>query len=314
MKNLAAVERCPVCEGQARAVMTLRAGEIRACLAEAMGAAVPDNLVIADYEMRQCQACSLVFADPMLPGDFAFYQWVTGFPHYHADARWEWGAMRRLLAARAGPGRLLDVGCGDGKFLASLKPLKSLEASGIDLSETNVARAKARLVNARRATLEELGREGARFDVVTLTHVLEHFADPIKVIGLGKSLLNPGGEILLSVPYSPTSGEALKPDIMNLPPHHLTRWNMASLERLAGLAGLELSYEMRKPKPVLKRAVRHMLAGVPGGADKRGFWRGAAFVASHPRALASAIALYRGREKIGGRRAADEILVRLALG
>ena len=46
----------------ARAVMTLRAAEIRACLAEAMGAAVPDNLGIADYEMRQCQACSLVFA------------------------------------------------------------------------------------------------------------------------------------------------------------------------------------------------------------------------------------------------------------
>ena len=38
------MERCPVCKGQARAVMTLPAGEIRARLAEAMGAAVPDNL------------------------------------------------------------------------------------------------------------------------------------------------------------------------------------------------------------------------------------------------------------------------------
>jgi SAM-dependent methyltransferase len=291
--------------------MPLAAAKIRARLDEALPSPVPAALPISDYEMRECGKCGLVFADPMQPGDAVYYEWVTSFPEYHAEARWEWRATRRLLETR-GCARILDIGCGDGKFLASVMDLPGIEVLGIDLSAPSVERARAKGINARRATLEDLAKEDGRFDVITMTHVLEHVADPLGVIEGAKRLLDTGGEIVISVPYSPTSREYVKPDIMNLPPHHLTRWNMRPLQALAARSGLALNFEMRKPKPLWKRTTQYAAEKVTGRADMRGP-RKLAILFSHPGAVTEGLRVHRAREKVGGRRAADEILVRLKL-
>jgi SAM-dependent methyltransferase len=291
--------------------MLLAAADIRARLDGELPTPVPAALAIADYEMRECGKCGLVFADPMQPGDAAYYEWVTSFPEYHAEARWEWRAMRRVLETR-GHARILDIGCGDGKFLASVTDLPGLEALGIDLSAPSVERAREKGINARCATLEDLAKDDMRFDVITMTHVLEHVADPLGVIENAKGLLDKGGEVVISVPYSPTSREYVKPDIMNLPPHHLTRWNMKALEALAARSGLHLSYEMRKPKPLWKRSAQYAVEKITGRSDVRGLGK-LAILVSHPDALAEGLRVHRSRKKVGGRRAADEILVRLKL-
>src|SRR5258706_6276211 len=206
--------RCPVCAGEARAVMAIGANEIGTRLAQEMPAPVPEALAIADYEMRECASCGLVFADPMQSGDAPYYEWVTGFPQYHASARWEWRAMRRLLKGR-GHARILDIGCGDGTFLAFVADLPGIEVLGIDLSAANVERARARGVNARHASLEDLGKKGTRFDVVSMSHVLEHVADPLLVIESAKQLLNMVGQVVTSGTFSSSSRERPKPDIMN---------------------------------------------------------------------------------------------------
>ena len=305
------MQLCPVCAAAARATATLGAEHIRERLAEEFGAPAPSAIAVADYEMRQCGACKLVFADPMRAGSTEFYQWVTSFTAYHADARWEWGVVRRILKERT-RGKLLELGCGEGKFLNAIADLKQLDAQGIDLSEAAIARARAKGLNARRASIEEILDGQERFDVIFMSHVLEHVEDPLAVVKNSKELLNPGGEIIFSVPYSPTSREYLRLDIMNLPPHHLTRWNMASLRRLAEIARLKLAYEMRDAKPVLKRALRHTDESV-NGPGKSGALRTVGTVISHPKLFSEAIELFRSRERVDGRRAADEILVRLSL-
>lgn len=301
---------CPVCGGEAPQTALLDAALIGARLKDELGAAVPRTIAIPGYTMRQCRACTLVFADPMQAGDAAYYKWVTSFPHYHAEDRWEWGVVRRLLAER-GPTKLLELGCGEGRFLASLGDVKNVDAEGIDLSQADVAAARGRGVKARCLSLEDALREPARFDVIFMSHVLEHVEQPLAIVEGCKHLLRPGGEIVFSVPYSPTSREYRALDIMNLPPHHLTRWNMASLTRLAEQAGLRLFYEMRKPKSLLKRALRHTVETVTGKTGKAGTLRTLAIVASHPGVFAQAWKLHSAREKVAGRRAADEILVRL---
>ncbi|HYM17156.1 MAG TPA: hypothetical protein VEU06_01225, partial [Micropepsaceae bacterium] len=77
-------------------------------------------------------------------------------------------------------------------------------------------------------------------------------------------------------------------------------------------AGLKLRYEMRKPKSLWKRAAQHAVERVTGHSDVKGM-RKAAVLASHPGALAEGFRVHRAREKVDGRRAADEILVRLSL-
>jgi SAM-dependent methyltransferase len=279
-------------------------------LAEEFGETPPSCLALIDYEMRECERCTLVFADPMRPGDAPFYEWVSRFPAYHADARWEWGAMRRLLEQQQKPVQLLELGCGDGRFLASLADLKHVEAMGIDLLDVNITRARELGLKARFAAINDIFDSNERFDMIVMTHVLEHVESPLSVIENCKRLLRSGGEIMFSVPYSPMSREYRRLHVMNLPPHHLTRWNMTSLRRLAEVSKLKFSYSMRKPKPLFKRAVRHTL-DASNTKDTDGHLRKLAVILSNPGIFVEAIQLQRAREKIDGRRAADEILVRL---
>ena len=86
---------------------------------------------------------------------------------------------------------------------------------------------------------------------------------------------------------------------------------MASLARLAEVAGLKLSYEMRRPKPVLKRAIRHTVEGISGMPGDTGLATTLKILFRHPGMFAAAVKLFLSREKVDGRRAADEILVRL---
>ena len=300
---------CPVCAGQSRLCATYCAEQIRLLLTDDFGEAPPACLALTDYEMRECERCTLVFADPMRAGDVPFYEWVSRFPTYHADARWEWSAMHRLLEQRKSV-QLLELGCGDGRFLASLADLKHVEAMGIDLSDVSIARARALGLKVRLAAISDVFGSNERFDTIVMTHVLEHVESPLSVIENCKRLLHQGGEIMFSVPYSPTSREYLRFDVMNLPPHHLTRWNMESLRRLAEISKLKFSYGMRKPKPLLNRAIRHTLDAANAKHADRHLQR-LAVILSHPRIFIEAIRLHNAREKIDGRRAADEILVRL---
>ena len=300
---------CPVCAGESRPTATYDAGQIRLLLTDELGEKPPAYLALSNYEMRECERCTLVFADPMLPGDVLFYEWVARFPSYHAEARWEWSVVRRVLEQKKSV-QLLELGCGEGKFLASLADLNHVDAMGIDLSDASVARARALGLNARRAAINDILGGSERFDMIVMTHVLEHVENPLAVIESCKRLLHHGGEILFSVPYSPTSREYLRLDVMNLPPHHLTRWNMASLRCLAEVSKLKFSYEMRKPKPLLKRVIRHTLDAA-NAKDTKGHLHRLALVLSNPRLFMEAIRLHSAREKIDSRRAADEILVRL---
>ena len=83
---------------------------------------------------------------------------------------------------------------------------------------------------------------GIKFDVVTSFHCLEHVDHPVEFVRSLAALTRPGGRIFLSTPYSPMSFEAHWFDVMNHPPHHLTRWNLAAYRQLSALLGLPMRY------------------------------------------------------------------------
>lgn len=98
-------------------------------------------------------------------------------------------------------GRILDVGCGDGKFLWALDR-RRWARTGVEFSEETV-----RLVNERIDDLQLIEgdifsselREDA-FDVVTFWHVLEHLPRPQEVLERVHRLLSPGGWVFISLP------------------------------------------------------------------------------------------------------------------
>ena len=303
--------KCPVCSGPGAVIRRLGADEIARGLAAVFGQSPPADAVPGDYDIVRCVDCALVYADPMRAGGAVLYDWLTSFPKYHAQGRWEWARIKDVLAAEARPLRLLELGAGQGDFLETLEDLPQVTAEGIDLSESSVKKAQARGLDVRRESLEQVIVEAAgAYDAVVLSHVLEHVATPGALMGAVRNLLAPQGRILFSVPYSPMSREYLHDDVMNLPPHHMTRWNISALEGLARVTGLDLETWMPKAKAPWKRALKHTCDKVRGEGRVRGLARLPVVLANWGE-FRRILADHRSRERVGGQMAADTILVSL---
>lgn len=106
--------------------------------------------------------------------------------------------VRRLIPCGA---KVLDIGCGTGSL--TLQATKGLDARVIgvepDPLRAELARNRGLEVICGVANPELLQKYGP-FDVVILADVLEHLADPSKLLNQLAMALAPGGKIVASIP------------------------------------------------------------------------------------------------------------------
>jgi 2-polyprenyl-3-methyl-5-hydroxy-6-metoxy-1,4-benzoquinol methylase len=112
--------------------------------------------------------------------------------------------MRKILATcREQPHAYLDVGCGDGRYLEVLarRGVSRDQLYGLELDEQVVARVRERGFQAFCERVETCERfEDAKFDLITMFHVIEHVDSPRAVIDRLASWLRPGGVLALETP------------------------------------------------------------------------------------------------------------------
>lgn len=120
------------------------------------------------------------------------------------DRHWWYVGRRRVLLALvqaelpAGC-RLLDVGCGTGAFLEAAAP--RYRVAGLDPSPQAVGFCHARgLSGVRQGGVEALAGLAERYDAVTFFDVIEHLDDDVGALQLARSVLTPGGRVIISVP------------------------------------------------------------------------------------------------------------------
>jgi SAM-dependent methyltransferase len=115
----------------------------------------------------------------------------------------------RLVREVGGSGRLLELGCGDGRLLAELRG--DFDVTGIDISEYAVARARQRLPGAHLLVGDVADCDPeAHFDVVVAFNVLEHLPDPRTLMMRVGEMLSEGGRFVFAVPNKHgTVGSAL---------------------------------------------------------------------------------------------------------
>lgn len=116
---------------------------------------------------------------------------------YYANDR-----LEMLAFFPPAPGRVLDVGCGNGRFGAMLKDkLVGAEVWGVEPVATAHAAAAAVLDRAVQGPFDAaLGLPEAAFDTIVFNDSLEHFPDPAPPLALARRLLKADGRIVSSIP------------------------------------------------------------------------------------------------------------------
>jgi SAM-dependent methyltransferase len=160
---------------------------------------------------------------------------------------WEWERRRALLLGEARAGeRVLDLGCGAGRFVAALREAGA-DPVGVELAEAALERAGRNAPGADLRLLEPDGSlplEHASVDLVWCSEVLEHVADTAHLLLEARRVLRPGGRLLVTVPFHGRVKAALI-GLLRFDRHfdplgqHLRFYTRSSLERALRESGYE---------------------------------------------------------------------------
>ncbi len=135
-------------------------------------------------------------------------------------------------------GKLLEIGCGNGDRLALLREL-GWKVSGIDPDEGAVQFAKTKGLDVSQATLQPGTFPAGSFDVVFMSHVIEHVPDPQETIRECHRLLCSGGALFILTPNTDSLGhQRFGRNWLHLdPPRHLHLFNSQNLSKLCSDVG-----------------------------------------------------------------------------
>lgn len=202
-----------------------------------------------EYKLYECTVCLGQFWTPFQNPGASWYAHDERYADRNADpiVRPNKKHIDVLQALKGKTGRVLDVGCGVGNFLAYAEQC-GWEGWGIDFDADAIAAAKRLfdLSNLEVTDLISFARQhpDLQFDLITFFDVFEHLDDHAAFLHQVKTLLAPGGHIAFSVPYRHAWRFLIPAD---LPPRHLTRWDEQSLEHILLRHGFETTFLKRLP-------------------------------------------------------------------
>jgi 2-polyprenyl-3-methyl-5-hydroxy-6-metoxy-1,4-benzoquinol methylase len=161
-----------------------------------------------------CSHCGLVRTSPRLSetayADFyrhyyrAIYERVGHDPNLYFREQQCRGEQRcsfilRRTALRSGSRSVLEIGCGAGWNLVPFAQL-GWRAVGWDFDREYLSKGLDWGLNMREGSLSDAVKEGEHYDLIILSHVVEHLLDPIKDLQQVRSLLRPSGVLFVEVP------------------------------------------------------------------------------------------------------------------
>lgn len=168
-----------------------------------------------EFPLVRCRQCGLMYLNPRpSPAQMDRYYPDTYLPYKSAieDERWSlmrWVRRRNIRQYRRAverfsprvPGRVLDVGCSTGIFLAEMRDA-GWETYGVDTSLIAIAYARERFgLDAFEGRLTDADLPDDQFTAATLWDVLEHTFDPLETLQTIHRLLEMNGIVVIAVPH-----------------------------------------------------------------------------------------------------------------
>jgi SAM-dependent methyltransferase len=161
------------------------------------------------FTFVRCSSCGLVYVNPQLEEEAVLEEYRTAatndlwFDVLTSERQQELDRAKFaevLDGLEPYRGKLLDVGCSIGLFLA-LARSRGWDGVGIEFAPRALAYARDEYgLEVLDVPLEDAGLEPASFDAVGLLSVLEHTNEPRRMLGDVARLLRPGGAVYIVVP------------------------------------------------------------------------------------------------------------------
>jgi SAM-dependent methyltransferase len=133
---------------------------------------------------------------------------------------------------------ILEVGCGKGAFS---RKIQTSSYTGLEFSKDAIeiaSKASIKIINQSVEIHSNSHLES--YDVVCSFQVLEHVSNPKSFIESCLKCLKKGGLLIISVPSDDSFIGSLKNNVLNMPPHHVTRWSDKALQYVADRFCLKL--------------------------------------------------------------------------
>lgn len=203
-----------------------------------------------------CERCGIVFTTPRLTrsamdslfsSEYQFYR-RTAAEATPDPSRLERcvrpfvGRARRLTQIAGGPGRLLDLGCGDGYFLTAATRV-GWKCSGIERNAASVSHARALGHDIHLGSIASgVGNATGPFDAVTMWGVLQLTYDTASLLARVRALLGKRGLLALGLSnFDSLDRRLLRGRWWGLGlPQHLYHFEPRSIERLLTQCGFRI--------------------------------------------------------------------------
>ncbi len=174
-----------------------------------------------DYEYRtstciftfvRCTRCDLAYLNPIptpeglaraYPPNYKPYHFNTGHKNLIMQVRDRLEGQKAAYFRKMLPeqGRILDVGCGDGRYLwvmTRVNPAWRLE--GVDFNPLAVDRARQSGFEVQAGHYEALALGREQYDLINMNQVLEHVPDPGAMVEKAWKELKSGGVLNIETP------------------------------------------------------------------------------------------------------------------
>lgn len=205
------------------------------------------------FQVDSCQDCELRFTNPRPDDDklASYYDSEEYISHsdddntlvgklYKIARSFALKRKRKLIEKLSANKQLLDMGCGTGYFIDYCQQ-HGWHVDGVEPNDIARKQAEEKTSIKIKQDLSEV--EEKKFEVITLWHVLEHLPNLEQTLNQLKSLLAPGGVLIIAVP----NFEAYEASVFKEHwaaydvPRHLYHFNRKSLGFMANKHGLKIA-------------------------------------------------------------------------
>lgn len=117
-------------------------------------------------------------------------------PDFPTNVSADDGRVKAILARVSDGDRVLEVGCGKGRFLKALSSARRIHCYGVDPSP-ELLRSVPDSVSVREGTLERIPHDSDAFDVTFAVEAIEHSVSPACAVDELVRVTRPGGWIVI---------------------------------------------------------------------------------------------------------------------